>query len=341
MSLQNQLGIAEAATGTGSVISSLISGALNSPAQQYKYAKKFAKFQNDLNVQNWMLQNNYNSPVSKMQRLQAAGLNPQAISGVADASGIQSAGSFSPSSSQVADFTGLQNALGQVSQVVAQQDAHDMARAQIQGQQLQNRGVELDNLSKELYGVSTSEATLKGLNLQNSYTQKLTDKVDVDVDKVKSDIQVNQANLKNLGQTFLNLQEELQDKRAQRYLTDAQRQQAYAQTRFISESIAKLAVETAISEVDLKYRSQTLESQMSSSPWSLLGPILTPVTKEISDLVKTTIKYIKDSQDPKIIRKKIISYMSGVTGFDFEKYGTTPYEFGEKVADYVINSLKK
>ena len=75
MGLQDIIGIAEAATGAGSLISSMITGAQNRPAEQYKYATKFAKFQNDMNVQNWLMQNNYNSPVSKMQRLQAAGIN--------------------------------------------------------------------------------------------------------------------------------------------------------------------------------------------------------------------------------------------------------------------------
>lgn len=45
-------------------------------ALQHQYNKSLAKYQNDLNVSNWNMQNEYNTPVNQRKRLEEAGINP-------------------------------------------------------------------------------------------------------------------------------------------------------------------------------------------------------------------------------------------------------------------------
>lgn len=57
--------------------------------RDYKYNKQLAQYQYDLNMQAWREQNAYNAPQAQMERLKAAGLNPNLVYG----SGAGAAGS--------------------------------------------------------------------------------------------------------------------------------------------------------------------------------------------------------------------------------------------------------
>lgn len=83
-------GISAAANFGGSVVKN---------RRSYKYTKKLMDKQQEINLQNWNLQNSYNTPTAQMARLRAAGLNPNLV--------YQNGGSFagagemaSPSSNQ-------------------------------------------------------------------------------------------------------------------------------------------------------------------------------------------------------------------------------------------------
>lgn len=54
---------------------------LSEQDKQFEYSKELAKYQNDLNVENWKMQNEYNLPRNQMQRLREAGLNPNLVYG--------------------------------------------------------------------------------------------------------------------------------------------------------------------------------------------------------------------------------------------------------------------
>lgn len=56
-------------------------GSAISQAQNYKYSKKLMELQYQQNLDLWNKQNDYNAPTAQMQRLQAAGLNPNLIYG--------------------------------------------------------------------------------------------------------------------------------------------------------------------------------------------------------------------------------------------------------------------
>lgn len=80
-------------SGAGSVLGSLVSGGMN-----YRNTKKLMKYQNQMNVENWKMENQYNSPLAQIARLREAGLNPSMVytSGTDNVGG--SIGSSSPAS---------------------------------------------------------------------------------------------------------------------------------------------------------------------------------------------------------------------------------------------------
>lgn len=47
--------------------------------QQMSDSKAMMQYQNDLNMQNWQMQNEYNTPAAQLQRYQDAGINPLAV----------------------------------------------------------------------------------------------------------------------------------------------------------------------------------------------------------------------------------------------------------------------
>lgn len=78
-------------------VTALATGIGNKKEQkrQYKYNMQMAQWQNDVNVANWRMQNEYNLPVNQMQRLKDAGINPNIAY---SSSNSATAGSVSPSS---------------------------------------------------------------------------------------------------------------------------------------------------------------------------------------------------------------------------------------------------
>jgi hypothetical protein len=62
--------------------------------RQFGYQMEMAKWQNDVNRENWQLQNEYNSPAAQMARLQEAGLNPNLVYN--GGSATTAAGSMAP-----------------------------------------------------------------------------------------------------------------------------------------------------------------------------------------------------------------------------------------------------
>lgn len=73
----NWSSIGEGAIGAGiGMIGSAIS-----QRQNYKYSKKLMELQYQQNLDLWNKQNDYNTPTAQMQRLQAAGLNPNLVYG--------------------------------------------------------------------------------------------------------------------------------------------------------------------------------------------------------------------------------------------------------------------
>lgn len=58
-----------------------IAGNITASTFNYEHTKELAKWQNDMNIENWKMANEYNLPVNQMKRLEAAGLNPNLMYG--------------------------------------------------------------------------------------------------------------------------------------------------------------------------------------------------------------------------------------------------------------------
>lgn len=77
-----------------------------SQARAYEYNKSLMDYQNRINLQNWQLENAYNSPSAQMQRYRAAGLNPNLVAGdIGGSVGVAGdIGSVSPSGASPSEF---------------------------------------------------------------------------------------------------------------------------------------------------------------------------------------------------------------------------------------------
>lgn len=76
-------GIAAGGSILGSLFGSGISGktAKTMQLREQQFNREMAEWQNQVNLQNWQMQNEYNTPANQMQRYQEAGLNPNLIYG--------------------------------------------------------------------------------------------------------------------------------------------------------------------------------------------------------------------------------------------------------------------
>lgn len=94
--LLQSIGMAQSAIqGLSSALGSSI-GDKKEQKRQYEYNMEMAKWQNDVNIANWEMQNEYNLPENQMARLKAAGLNPNLVYG----SGTSTTASTVPSASK-------------------------------------------------------------------------------------------------------------------------------------------------------------------------------------------------------------------------------------------------
>ncbi len=78
-----QAAIAGIANGVAQVAGQAIATQEDKHAQRraFNYNMQMAKYQNEVNLENWTRQNEYNSPSAQMERLKAAGLNPNLVYG--------------------------------------------------------------------------------------------------------------------------------------------------------------------------------------------------------------------------------------------------------------------
>lgn len=105
----------------------------------YKSTKELAKYQNDMNRENWELQNEYNLPVNQVKRLEDAGINPvlayQNSADASNASPMQPAQVGKPFS---LDMSVIGNALNSVVDAMFKKKQLDLLDKDIQAKQIQN-----------------------------------------------------------------------------------------------------------------------------------------------------------------------------------------------------------
>ena len=93
-------------------------GGMATAAVQHKYNKKLADYQNDINIENWNMQNEYNSPKAQRERLEAAGINPAAVFG-SNGTSAGNAGQIAQYQQPGVDITQSLLSAGQLAQAAA------------------------------------------------------------------------------------------------------------------------------------------------------------------------------------------------------------------------------
>lgn len=168
-----QVGTTAASIG-GSLLGAGI-GAISSKRGQrraFSYNKALMDYQNQINLQNWRLENEYNSPQNQMARYQAAGLNPNLVAG--DVGGSIGAagdiGSVSPSGTSPSDFAyGLPFAqsLQQLPEVLNSYYTNKNKSYQADRQAMDNYRIGSTLLESVTNDLATLQVALQQLNTQS------------------------------------------------------------------------------------------------------------------------------------------------------------------------------
>lgn len=107
---------------TGSLLSTGLSGvsAQMRNQRQRKYQSQLMKEQNAMNIANWKMQNEYNTPSAQMARFLAAGLNPNLIYGQSNTAGsLPSVSAPNTPREDAPNFSGLERAADVYSKYIA------------------------------------------------------------------------------------------------------------------------------------------------------------------------------------------------------------------------------
>lgn len=168
LSFGQQIGLNAATSAANGLIGGLIG--IGQSALQHKYNKEMADYQFDKNLQMWRMQNDYNSPQSQRERLEAAGLNPALMYG----GGATSTGNSNSSPSyhmNPIDIIGtLQNAMMtdiQMKQIQANiektESETNLIDEQTEGQKISNQygpALAQANIDKLISGRKLDEANI-------------------------------------------------------------------------------------------------------------------------------------------------------------------------------------
>lgn len=231
----------------------LASGLINSGVQ-YATSKKLMNYQNQLNIQNWRMANEYNSPKAQMERYKAAGLNPNLVYG---SLGQTAAGNLSsPSSSGVNPRTQLGNSAA----------SFMIAASQAKNMQLQNKNIEEQNNAIRANIAKTNAETRnieENTNQLIEFKQLRKDalnyantmaKLGVDRETAESNYYETNAYLRN---ALLNNQRILQaDKHALNIIEAIQRR---AETNKTIAQTSLIAAQTVLSRVQASYYESATE----------------------------------------------------------------------------------
>lgn len=156
----------------GDVVGSLVNANATKKANQanMRNSLELARVQNEYNVQNWRMQNDYNSPASQMKRLQEAGLNPNLVYGNgAD----NTASSISSPSVHQSDYRPVN--YGDTFHSIADSLARYL---QLQKMSLENKNLASQN-DKTIAEIDSVKALTQGYGYNNDYLrQTLLDRVE-------------------------------------------------------------------------------------------------------------------------------------------------------------------
>lgn len=171
--------IAVGAIGAGiSAVTSGLSGAFGAKLN-FRQTRNLMKYQNEMNQQNWMMQNEYNLPVNQMSRLMDAGINPALIGadGSQMAEGINTSNPASVGSSLPDLGSSAAQGFGQAQSVLESASRTSLNKTnEYYTAALGDGNIELNGINIET-GKITNEQLRERLAAQLAKTQVETDAV--------------------------------------------------------------------------------------------------------------------------------------------------------------------
>lgn len=271
------------------------------------FAREMAEYQNQQSKEMWQLNNDYNSPVSQVSRLRAAGLNPDLMySGGAGSLGTASAPSMSGgngvSGGDASYFANVGLIKAQTRLANAQASA---VGSQVQKNTSETEGVNLDNTLKQatlqnnitLSGITVASA-YQGLSLsktqqqlaikQIEHTDLLCKELKTNIESLNEDITSKKLHNKLTSET---LDDVIKFVKNNTKLSDVQLQNLDAVLKsqiFNNNASGSLSVsQSALNNLDLSifksdYRGQSfrramLEAQSMDNMYSLLNGVITGI----------------------------------------------------------------
>lgn len=204
-------------------------------AVQHKYNKKLADYQNDINIENWNMQNEYNSPVNQRKRLEEAGINPAVLGG-------QNTGN----AGQIAQY---QRAGVDISQSMLNGAQLAVLAAQARKSNAEAANTEAQNP----YAGATAQAILDGYLNTNEKTKADTGKVIAETKNVELSYSKIQNEIVHLqGAIELQLQQTNSEKDRTKLI------KAQTTTELLNQALIKVNTDNAKKTGDLLYNQNIL-----------------------------------------------------------------------------------
>lgn len=239
--------LTSAAIGLGSSLISSAFGSIfgnNSAKKQYEYQRKLNQeaFQHDIDM--WNRQNAYNTPSAQMERLQAAGLNPNLVYGNGGASNTAS-GAPTYNAGHAPDVASARQAASSM----AAQGFQTGLNMQLQQAQIHN--IEADTLLKGSQEQYTS--TQKEISMIDKYIKENTsnDNIRYTLEKWKQDLILGRNQIK-LGDSQITLNQKQMEK------LDAETGYVIANTKLTQLQAEEISI-------NIQYLPELLRSQISSN----------------------------------------------------------------------------
>lgn len=285
--------LAAGASLLGNAINSVSTAVQNRKSRQWS-EKMYGRQRTD-NIDFWNMQNEYNSPVRQMERLKAAGLNPNLIYDQGAAAAAGQAGNVSTPDVQQAQFRSPEwgNALSNTMSTLGQYYDYEIKQAQT------------DNL-RASNTVLLEEAALK--NAQRANVQGQTDRtlfdlgLDTELRSVSADLR--RENLRKLKQsTALDLRADqraaamnasnIREAAARVLQIEAQTANTRAEKGRIQSSIDNIRKDTQLKQLDIELRRAGINP--SDPVWMrILGRVLNKALDRF-DSPKSIMDYLRPS----------------------------------------------
>lgn len=273
--------------------------AANTNEEQRKWTEMMYKWQRGDALADWQMQNQYNSPAAQMKRYTEAGLNPHLIYGSSNQNGpvvrSTNAGSYNPEAPKY-NSSGITNALSQFVDMEARQ-------AQTNNVKLQAENIKLDSMLKagqlQILGTQTERTAFDLAQLQAMGKNQI-EQSNLNLEATRAGIQKTQADTQytlnqdersaaSNAQSLLQGIENIQNLRASRAVSQAQRDQIRQQTE-------NLKTDNSIKQLDKKLTESGIRPGTSAYEnfFNQLYMQGTPTHERVKNILNTFDKWLPD-----------------------------------------------